>query len=66
MPAQECGLSPSFIGCSGKTKMVFNLKLCPIEVNFQKSKGLKKCKTGLLANNLRISNPNNVGPILAT
>ena len=48
MPAQECGLSLSFIGCSGKTKMVFNLKLCPIEVNFQKIKGLKKRKTGYL------------------
>ena len=66
MPAQECGLLLSFIGCSVKTKMVLNLKLCPIEVNFQKSNGLKKRKTGLPAKNLRIPNPNNFSPILAT
>ena len=66
MPAQECDLSSSFIVCSGKTKMVFNLKLCSIEVNIQKSKGLKKHKTGLPAKNLRISSPNNACPILAT
>ena len=65
MPAQECGLSPSFTSSSGKTKSL-NLKLYPIEVNFQKSKGHKKRKTGLPAKHLRISNPNNFSPVLAT
>ena len=46
--------------------MIFNFKLCPIEVNFQKSKGLKKRNTGLSAKNLHISDSNNVIPMLAT
>ena len=47
--------------------MVFNLKLCHIEVNFQKNKGLlKKRKTGLPAKHLHISNSNYVSTILAT
>ena len=46
--------------------MVFNLKLCPIEVNFQKNKDLKKRKTGLPTKHLHISNSNYVSTILAT
>ena len=46
--------------------MVFNLKLCSIEVNFQKNKGLKKRKTGLPAKHLHIFDSNYVSTILAT
>ena len=46
--------------------MVFNLKLCPIEVNFQKNEGPKKRKTGLPAKRLHISDSNYVSTILPT
>ena len=46
--------------------MVFNLKLCPIEVNFKKVKVLTSLKLACLQKKLRIPNPNNVSPTLAT